>query len=146
MGGFEWIGGEPKANLRRGAEGAWARRAVLLRVNRMTILSQPCLTLRVADETGPDEMHDEMEDGGPCWSRARGGEWSGACMWSTFRNRHIRRTHHGTHTVSTHDTTSRTRRGRETGPCHRLRGACARRARSVELFVLICERCLFVLV
>ena len=35
MGGFEWIGGEPKANLRRGAEGAWARRAVLWRVNRM---------------------------------------------------------------------------------------------------------------
>lgn len=87
MGGFEWIGGEPKANLRRGAEGAWARRAVLWRVNRMTILSQPCLTLRVADETGPDEMHDEMEDGGPCWSRARGGEWSGACMWSTFLKR-----------------------------------------------------------
>jgi hypothetical protein len=99
MGGFEWIGGEPKANLiRRGAEGAWARRAVLWRVNRMTILSQPCLTLRVADETGPDEMHDEMEDGGPCWSRARGGEWSGACMWSTF----LKRTYDGRTMERTH--------------------------------------------
>ena len=29
-------------------------------LTNLTILSRPCLTLRVADETGPDEMHDEM--------------------------------------------------------------------------------------
>ena len=131
MGGFEWIGGEPKANLiRRGAEGAWARRAVLWRVNRMTILSQPCLTLRVADETGPDEMHDEMEDGGPCWSRARGGEWSGACMWSTFlkgKTGNIRRTHHGTRTRSLH--TTRHLALEEVGRRDRATG-CAARARA----------------